>query len=364
MTDSRQSLIFIPDISGFTEFVNSTEIEHSQHIISELLEIIIDANQLMLSLSEVEGDAVLFYAHNRIPTKQEIWQQSKAIFINFHAHLKRYDKERICQCGACSSASGLSIKFIAHAGDIGFTTIKGRKKPFGADLIIGHKLLKNDINDHEYILISDSLSQAWDHSGINDDFSLESIAGESSYAKLGIIKYTYAPLGKLYREVPEPQPEKKSPLTKNPAVLELEIEQEIEVVFDILIDLELRVKWNKALNKIEFDRNKVNRVGTKHKCLFDGGFADFKTVTNDFGHDKIVYGEKIESLKAVKEVNVYYILKKVAKGSSTSIRVEIHVSPLPIIGWLINPLIKKKMLSSLRTSLLDFKMLAESTKST
>ncbi|MGD9329449.1 MAG: hypothetical protein PVH48_10815, partial [Cyclobacteriaceae bacterium] len=32
-----ESLILIPDISGFTEFVNNTEITHSQHIISEYL---------------------------------------------------------------------------------------------------------------------------------------------------------------------------------------------------------------------------------------------------------------------------------------------------------------------------------------
>ena len=53
----QSGLIFIPDISGFTHFVNSVELKHSQHIIGELLETIIDANQMGLSVSEVEGDA-------------------------------------------------------------------------------------------------------------------------------------------------------------------------------------------------------------------------------------------------------------------------------------------------------------------
>ena len=57
-----KSLLFIPDITGFTEFVNNTEIEHGQHIISELLEKIIDSNELSMEISEVEGDAVLFYS--------------------------------------------------------------------------------------------------------------------------------------------------------------------------------------------------------------------------------------------------------------------------------------------------------------
>ena len=53
-----KSLLFVPDITGFTKFVNNTEIDHSQHIISELLENIIDSNQLDLEVSEIEGDAV------------------------------------------------------------------------------------------------------------------------------------------------------------------------------------------------------------------------------------------------------------------------------------------------------------------
>ena len=32
---AQPTLIFIPDISGFTEFVNTTEIQHSGHIIAD-----------------------------------------------------------------------------------------------------------------------------------------------------------------------------------------------------------------------------------------------------------------------------------------------------------------------------------------
>ena len=42
----NKGLLFIPDISGFTRFVNETEIEHSRLIIQELLELLINANQI------------------------------------------------------------------------------------------------------------------------------------------------------------------------------------------------------------------------------------------------------------------------------------------------------------------------------
>jgi hypothetical protein len=41
-TQASDALIFIPDISGFTEFVTFTEINHAKHIIEELLSVIID----------------------------------------------------------------------------------------------------------------------------------------------------------------------------------------------------------------------------------------------------------------------------------------------------------------------------------
>jgi len=113
-----KSLIFIPDISGFTGFVKETEIQHSHHIIKELLELLIDSNQIGLKLSEIEGDAILFYKEDKIPGLNNILEQSKNMFLNFHNHLVNYEHRRICHCGACSTASQLTLKIIVHQGEI------------------------------------------------------------------------------------------------------------------------------------------------------------------------------------------------------------------------------------------------------
>jgi len=47
--------------------VNRTEVVHSQHVVAELLELIMNADRLGLTLSEVEGDAVLFFMEGEIP---------------------------------------------------------------------------------------------------------------------------------------------------------------------------------------------------------------------------------------------------------------------------------------------------------
>ena len=68
---TQPALLFMPDISGFTQFVSETEISHSQHIVQELLEIIIDSNHLNLQISEIEGDAIFFYKPGDKPDLKE-----------------------------------------------------------------------------------------------------------------------------------------------------------------------------------------------------------------------------------------------------------------------------------------------------
>src|SRR5438105_15793631 len=100
----QQALLFMPDISGFTQFVNETEIFHSQQIIQELLEILIECNQLGLQIGEIEGDAIFFYKLGDKPDMQALLKQVEKMFTSFHQHLKLYDQQRICPCKACSSA--------------------------------------------------------------------------------------------------------------------------------------------------------------------------------------------------------------------------------------------------------------------
>lgn len=151
---AKYSLLFIPDISGFTNFIHTTEIKHSQHIISELLELLIDCNDLDMELAEIEGDALFFFKLNQIPNLDELLTQIKKSFLRFHHHLQLYENKRICQCGACTTASELDLKFVVHIGSFEFIEVKGKRKPLCECVITVHRLLKNKINSDEYILIT------------------------------------------------------------------------------------------------------------------------------------------------------------------------------------------------------------------
>ncbi len=79
---NETGLLFIPDISGYTKFINQTELDHSSHIISELLELILDNNTLNLQLAEVEGDALFMYCEDGRFTFEDIQAQTKKMFMS------------------------------------------------------------------------------------------------------------------------------------------------------------------------------------------------------------------------------------------------------------------------------------------
>lgn len=170
----QNGLLFIPDISGFTQFINSVELKHSQHIIGELLETLLDANQMGLTVSEVEGDAILFYKLGDSPDLEVTYKQVEKMFLSFHKHLEWYESRRTCHCKACMSAINLSLKVVTHYGEFTEYKIKDYLKLIGKDVIVAHQLLKNDIPQHEYWLITNDLSKGkmprkftptmkWDH---------------------------------------------------------------------------------------------------------------------------------------------------------------------------------------------------------
>ena len=59
----QRVLLMIADISGYTKFMVSSdmEIEHSQHVISELIQAIIRQVEIPLEVSKLEGDAIFLY---------------------------------------------------------------------------------------------------------------------------------------------------------------------------------------------------------------------------------------------------------------------------------------------------------------
>jgi len=272
-TSPKQALIFIPDISGFTQFVSDTEISHSKHIIQELLEILIDTNLIGLEVSEIEGDAILFYRFGNAPSSELLLKQVKEMYTRFHLHLKKYESHRICNCGACRTANNLTIKFIAHYGDISMNSVKQYKKLFGKELIVAHRLLKNDIESNEYSLFTDHLKEATQTWKDIESQAWTDLQHASKEYDCGHIQFSYLPLDPLMKQLPEIAPEEyglqgeKSKMLVASAVIDVPI----DLVFDIVSDIPWRSKWIPGSLEVVADVNtQLTQEGQTHRCLAKG----------------------------------------------------------------------------------------------
>lgn len=345
------SLIFIPDITGFTSFVEKTEISHSEHIISELIELIIEANSIGLEVSEIEGDAVLFYKENNLPDLTELMSQIESMFKEFHTHLKKYEKYRICTCGACSTASELSLKFIVHVGELGFINVQGSKKPHGKTLVVAHKLLKNEVKYGSYALLSDAAvvhftqAEEWEK-------------GKVSYSETGTLSYNFKSLEKLLEEIPEPPEPSPPDRIEKPIKVEALIKSDLDSLSKYVIDFSEREKWQAGILGLKYNQKEINRIGTNHVCIVNNRELDFETVSVELSDEKRAYGEKNFNPPLFRSAFSYYTL--VPENDHIRVTFEFHYFQKNILSRLLTPFIGKMIKQGMLNSMNNLKKLAES----
>lgn len=166
----RRAHIILVDISGYTGFITRHRLSliHAERIITELLECVIDASGHPLTLNKLEGDAALFYAlidegdevgaaERERRSAVSVLQQLNGFFSAFRAREQELVSEcTMCACEACAKSGELRLKVIAHTGTILLKQVRQFEEIAGEDVIMAHRLLKNSVPSHEYLLLTES----------------------------------------------------------------------------------------------------------------------------------------------------------------------------------------------------------------
>lgn len=155
-------LLVMADISGYTRYMtaNAKTLAHSQTIITELVQALVRHAELPLEVAKLEGDAVFFFARRPAAVAApELGRRLLGFFETFRATLHELAAAGTCTCGACARIETLRLKLIVHAGEALFHDIAGFRELAGPDVIIVHRLLKNSVPAHEYLLVSEAARQ-------------------------------------------------------------------------------------------------------------------------------------------------------------------------------------------------------------
>jgi len=342
----NKGLLFIPDISGFTRFVTEMEIEHSRNIIQALLEILIDANELSLEISEVEGDAILFYKFGTLPTLDEIYRQVEKMFCSFHRHLLAYEHRRFCQCKACISAINLSLKVVTHYGEFTGYTVKNFYKLIGKDVIVAHQLLKNDIEQHEYWLVTKNVVPA-----AHDAEPAQWMHWNSStkQTETGEIPFQYTQLSPLKETLPPDllgglEIENKAKMI----TVWRDYEIDIKTLCYTVVHFEFRHQWQVGLKAIDEVEHFLPGVGSRHRHVLENG-QEVMMYTSSFAYDpeaKIMFSETDEK----KRSSLYYTIER-SGPNTTRLTLDYCIEKNVVKQVLFNLTEKKKLEAQLKQSL-------------
>jgi len=341
----NRGLLFIPDISGFTRFVNEVEIDHSRFIIQQLLEELIKANDSGLQISEIEGDAILFYKYGDPGDLASLYKQVEKMFRGFHQYLIAYDNRKICQCKACISAVNLSLKIISHYGEFTSLSVQNFNKLIGKDVIVAHQLLKNDIAQHEYWLVTNELLQNkqpaelaqwmhWDRSikqTENGDISFH-------YTQLGALKNDITP---PFTQIGLPDKVKMLSVSKDYAI-------DIKTLCYTVVHFEFRHLWYPGIKAIDEVEHFLPGVGSRHRHVLENGKTELMYISS-FQYNpegKTIFSETDEK----KNSSVYFIAEKTGEHTSR-LTIEIYFKRNIIKQALFNKLEKKKREQELQHSL-------------
>lgn len=337
-----KSLLFLPDISGFTEFVQTTEVEHSQHVISELLEVLIAANTENLQLAEIEGDALFFYKENEIPSLERLLALTEHIFTAFYSHLKLLEKNRVCPCNACSSAPNLQLKIIAHCGDLQFLTVQNNRKPFGSQVIEAHRLMKNSVDSDNYVLFSKALTNSIGLSS-NYQSKLYQFKKGSDIYDGKQLEYLSSVIDVKDLMLKPFKTASKVVFNKPPSLIyEKEFSISATDLLEFITNYAHRKEWVDGVDNFQFKENEVTRLGSEHVCVINEKHLNFICVTKEGKPGQLVYGEMTTSPPPVDKLYQFYIITSI-KSDACKLTLETYIEAKSPFKKIVISLILKKI---------------------
>lgn len=186
MSKETRAILMVADISGYTKFMKShiISISHAKQVIVRLLKAIIKISKSPLKISELEGDAVFFYAicneKNLENIVEEVKLQMIRFFNSFSDEINILTGLDACSCEACKKTRDLKLKIVVHIGTIHFEKINRSEKLFGLDVIVVHRMLKNSVPSKEYVMMTDEA-----HSDFVDFYGLKGERFRENFEGIG-----------------------------------------------------------------------------------------------------------------------------------------------------------------------------------
>jgi hypothetical protein len=196
-TPPKDLLLMICDISGYTRFVmaHQESLMHAYVIVTELMKALLRHAKGPFKLAKLEGDAVFLYVVQADGTQdqeqraRQVLELFDQLFEAFADKLEELQRSNLCDCEACKHVDRLKLKIVAHRGVALFRRLGRSQELYGTDVILTHRLLKNSLEQDEYLLLTETAQRQ-----LRPDETVPCLEGEEQYLDLGVVRtFVYRP---------------------------------------------------------------------------------------------------------------------------------------------------------------------------
>src|SRR5438105_5461311 len=158
LASAEPACFLIADISGYTSYLPGVELDHAQDILADLIGTVVTALRPNFRLAKLEGDAAFTFAPAEKVDGSLLLDTIERCYFGFRRRRRDVRQATSCECNACLRIPDLNLKFVVHHGKAIRQKVAGREELLGSDVIVVHRLLKNDVVEklgiNAYALIS------------------------------------------------------------------------------------------------------------------------------------------------------------------------------------------------------------------
>ena len=195
----KKGYFILTDISGYTEFLTKSELDHAQDALQNLFDVQLAHIKHPFVISGFRGDAIFMYVpETNFCEPQTLLESLENLYFVFADALRQMIYNTNCPCRACRNMSALDLKMVIHHGEYVIQKLGDREELLGADVIVPHRMLKNRVIEQtgivSYAIFSDAAADASNLSQL----AYPLVAHSEVYEHLGEVKMQVLDLRKVW----------------------------------------------------------------------------------------------------------------------------------------------------------------------
>jgi len=201
---ANKGYFIITDISGYTEYLTESELDHAHEILQSLFDAQLKHINFPLKISGFRGDAIFMYTPEAcFINPQSFIETLENLYVVFSETLEQMQFNTTCPCRACRNMNKLDLKMCIHYGEYILQKLGDREELLGSDVIVPHRMLKNHVIEQTGVKAYAIFSEAAANALHLSELSQPLISHTESYEHLGEVKMQVYDLSLVWKNAQE-----------------------------------------------------------------------------------------------------------------------------------------------------------------